>query len=294
MLAVTETPTTPSTCLQYCGWKHVKGDDLRLGIKTPSGIVTAFPQSLSSEWQTWSFTGIGRKQRGHHKTELLANQDLDGPFKVLRAATGELDYRADLPRDVIHAPAEMDFVSGTISSPLMSWAKFVTASVSGQPLADSSSTFTTDRIAALVEKLTQQGWVASADGDDIKVTIPLPSKFCEVAIRQRGQEVRVTSEAVDLRGFEEQSLSAVQLFAEEANARLQLLRFAYAGDEGRRERILMEVRTSATGLDGWLPSVLEVLRTAVQVCVRPMASLRDPSVAKLFLAAHAVGRKEVP
>jgi hypothetical protein len=142
---------------------------------------------------------------------------------------------------------------------------------------------------SVIDWLKEHGFVASADAEQVKVTVPLSGAFREVSIAwQENGLACLSAELGRLERWPESSILAADDFLQEANRRLRLARIAQVDEQ---QNYWMEVCFRAPGPGVWLQSALEALCTGMALVVQPLASLRDPGVADMLLAGK-LAKKE--
>ncbi len=285
MMDLTEMPRTVGGWLERCGWQREGAAGWSLA--TTHGPAHLRMQPGASDWQAWSVHG-GALLRTSNSRLLRDNRRLAGPWKFVRGRPGP-SCRADLPAELLDSQPESDGVFGATPHPVETWAEMLTGLLRGQDLSPSAPAASTDLAAALVK----QGWSAASDDGTVRVHIPLPGVFHQVAITQTEAGTRLTCSLVDLADYSAVSRHAALLLAHQANARLRLVRFAVEVRD-RQRWLQAEIDLSRARVPGaWLDVALPAMQTAIHLTARELAALRDPELAAWTLAAQANGRKEV-
>lgn len=280
------------------GWKQPAADPSRFILIGARGPLRLRRTQVNRDWVRFSLDARHLKPEG--QSALRANVALPGPWKL--ATTGGVTrLRADFPR----ALQECGSAAGDWKVPAMretacpvtDWVDDVSAYV-----IDGTNTVRQDEgevpsAADITAYLEKCGWAAAVDGDVTRVTITLPRLFRHVTVDHAapvGPRFRV--ELADLSDWPESCRRAAFLMAGSANDRLPLVRFAVTG-EGPSERLVAEVRPGRTPrLPGvWCDLALTALRSAVALCARELAALREPELAQLVLAGQPAqnGKGEV-
>ncbi len=278
--AQSSAPQKLSDWLSQFGWESTDHLQSEFQRPTPKGyaFLRKSPAASQSSWNQWSLESpmIPAPDRSGI---LRANHQLLGPWKFVATPDGEILCRGDVPRDVFLTDDSFDLATGQTSSPLECWAEATTAIAKGLELATSHSKPSPQN---LIDWLKERGFVASADGDKVKVTVPLSGAFREVSIAwQENGLACLSAELGRLETWEESSILAADDFLQEANRRLRLARIARPDEQ---KTYSMEVCFRAQGPGVWLQSGVEALCTGMALVVQPLATLRDPGVADMLLA----------
>ncbi len=281
------TPRTLPEALAHCGW--ALGDRLQSAytLETPFGqaVLKKNPTSGQGAWVEWILESPNLPLP-HPKNVFAANGQLPGPWKFVVASDGSIVCRGDVPREVFVTDDAFDLATGRIWSPLACWAEAATLTAGGTiPEAKNSK----PAPAELVAWLKEHGFVASADGDAVQVTVPLSGTFREVAVQWNDQgEVHLKTEIGRLNDWPTSSLQAADEFLHEANRRLRLVRVMRPEESFA---VFMEVRFRAPGPGVWVQSALDGLCISTAL-VLPLAAVRDARVAEMLLAGSSANRKE--
>jgi len=266
--------------LENCGWRPFNADHTRFQLKTANGKAELKLVHHSSEWQSWWLKTGKLGIPGTHQV-LHEQQILQGPGKFVIDGSGIILCRFDLPQEVIPAAGEYDLETGTTVTPLDLWCEIVTDIASGRTPV-SPEPLPAAQIAGELEK---QGWVTSVEADSVRITVPLVRVFRQVTVETRDPGVTwVSCELGNLTGWCDASCEAAMKFLNEANNRLQLVRFAH-----REDRLFAEVNLSVMRVPGvWLDTALEAVRTAIALTAKELVALRDPGLAELSLTESSV------
>ncbi len=275
-------------CLLKCGWSPRGRLQNSFCLQTPQGeaVLERQPANAQSGWTEWILDSP-HLPKPEPQGVFSANRQIEGPWKFVVTPAGEVICRGDFPREANVTDDAFDLAAGRTWSPLEFWAESAThiAQTGSSSLVDAPK----PPAPALVHWLKEHGFVASADGEAVKVTVPLSGTFREVAV-DWGQDgnVRLQAEIGRLAGWPESSRAAAEDFLEEANRRLRLVRVAQPGEE---KVYCLEACFCAPGPGVWLQSALDALCTGMALLVQPLAALRDPGVADMLLAGSSAKRK---
>jgi len=188
----------------------------------------------------------------------------------------------DLPVDFAGPRADVQFdslaaITRPAFSPLDTWVNDTTALASAMhpeiaPLDPES----------IAGALNEQGWVASVDGDCVRITMTFPNLFRQVFVSSDAESGnRIRTELVQVAGWPKRSYRAAMNFAREVNRRLHLARISMAG-EPERPVLLAEVHLGSAPLPGpWLEIGLETIRAMISLSAKQLPALRDPKLAEL-------------
>ena len=274
MNLIAQPPSSEAECL--FGWRSDSADGSLLSRGQGAGRATMKRLAGTSGWRGWALDGP--RTPATKPSEIFAhNHQLAGPLKFVRNGSRSVICRADLPVEVLDAPAEFDVTTGRSSSPLIGWGEMISA-ISRGKTCETEHPLPTDQIVADLER---NGWVASVDGEAVQVTLTLPQMFHQVTIqRDRSSGTRLGCELVDLTGFSPLCRRAAIELAHAANDRLQLVRYATTGPAG--QLLFAEVHLSNARIPGiWLEMALEAIGTAIALSARELAALRDSGLAEL-------------
>jgi hypothetical protein len=231
-------------------------------------------------WRQFQLSG-GAIARIAAKRVLADNARLFGPGKwVVRPGRRPI-CRIDVP-DELRGSARENFDSDA-PDPLDAWAGAATSAAIGQAESGADADA---RIEARVEEITEAGWSASVDNGQLHVNLETRGGYRQLALeRDPVAGVKLATDLVEMQGLDDACLEAMALLANEANARLPLVRFAIHSRAGRAA-LGAEVGFGRTLVGGtWLVAALCVLETAVSLTARELESLRDTELATLLLAA---------
>ncbi len=289
MIAAQKSPVrTLPDCLLECGWSQADRLQSAFRLTTPQGDagLERNPASSHSSWSEWILKSPHLPQPNPHEV-FAANHHIDGPWKFVTMPAGEIHCRGDFPREANVTDDAFDLAAGRAWSPLQSWAEAATR------IAQDGSTLSADypkpEPETLVHWLKEQGYVASEDGEAVKVTVPLSGTFREIAVDWGDKGIaHLQAEIGRLSGWPDSSLAAAEDFLAEANRRLRLVRVTQPDEE---KVFNLEACFRAPGPGVWLQSALDALCTGMAVLVQPLAALRDPGVADMLLAGRSAKRK---
>lgn len=270
-----------SDWLQEAGWEPMDRllADWSLAMSEGECLLKRLHASSQSAWAEWILESPHLPVPG---SVFSANHRIDGPWKFITSATGEIRCRGDLPRETFVTDDSFNLITGKASSPLECWVEITTAIAKGSAASAKLGKPATEH---LVQWLKEHGHVASADGPSARVTVPLAGTFREVAIDwQESGMVRLTTEIGRLENWPEPSVEAAEDFLHEANRRLRLVRIARPGEE---KLFSMEACFCAPGPGVWLQSAVNAFCTGMALVVSPLAALRDPGVADMLLAGRS-------
>jgi hypothetical protein len=277
---------TLEDALVECGWEtdpHAPGC-YRLQAKGSWARLQR--TSLRHGWVT-----LAGEVEQKAQSPLVLNAGIPGPWKFVSLPDGSTRLRVDFPRlleAVPHDDSPFTFsLNHTFDRPAVcEWARDLTAWLAGSPKPDAATgPFSAADIAA---ELDRRGWPATAEGDQVRLTVALPRVFRD-ALLQRTETggARLRATLADLTGATQLSPRAALSLALEANNRLCLVRFSAVGEPGS-ESLIAEVHLGRARIPGpLLDAALESLRTAVGLCARELAALQNPGLAQLVLAANA-------
>lgn len=284
--AQTAGPRKLDDWLLHFGWQAVDRLQSEYHLPTSNGIAVLrkSPASSQSAWKEWSLDSPEISNPDHHEI-FSANRQLRGPWKFTSDNAGIVRLRGDVPRDVLMTDDAFDLATGQTTSPLECWAEATMAIAKGMDITNLQPK---PAAQSLVDWLKERGFVASVDGDQAKVTVPLSGAFREVSVQWHENGLaKLSTEIGRLEKWPEPSMSAATDFLHEANRRLRLVRISQFDDQNV---FSMEVGFRAPGPGVWLQSALESLCTGMALVVQPLASLRDQSVADMLLAGKSANK----
>lgn len=284
--AQSNAPRKLTDWLVHFGWEPIERLQSEYHLPAPrsAAVLRKSYSSSQSSWQEWSLTTpeILTPDLG---AIFAANRQLLGPWKFVTASDGQILCRGDIPSDVLVTDDSFDLATGQTSSPLECWAEATTALAKGSGI---SSQHPKPALQNLVDWLKEHGFVASADGNTVKVTVPLSGAFREITIDwQENGFAHLSAEMARLEKWEEPSARAAADLLHEANRRLRLARIGLIPET---KTYSMEVCVRAPGPGAWLQSALEALCTGMALVYQPLAWLWDQSVADMLLAGRSANK----
>lgn len=274
---------TVESALARCGWRHKHPSCWRL--PTERGDAELEEIEFTDQWRQFQLRG-GAVGKSTAERTFWDNARLFGPAKLVARSDSWPVCRLDLPIELKGSNGDwgdLDFHSA-VQDPHESWARNVTAAATGRVGDVAAVDFS---VEATADEIRQAGWFASVDEGELHVNLQTHGAYRQLAIeRDPLSGIKLFTELIALDGLGESCVRAILVLAQEANARLPLVRFAIPDRPGRST---LRVEVSFGGAPGgaWLLAALGVLETAVAATVREMESLRDPELASLLLAATA-------
>jgi hypothetical protein len=142
--------------------------------------------------------------------------------------------------------------------------------------------------AAIVGELKQAGWSASVDDGQAVVHLQMPGVYRQLRLEHdQPAGVKLAADLIDLSDLEDECLRAILLLAQEANARLPLVRMAVA-ESPKCITLRAEVSFGIAQISGsLLLHALHVFESAVALTARELEALRDAELVRLVLSAAA-------
>lgn len=260
------------------GWvPHTDGGWQRT---TPWGKAQVRQATESASWTQYVLEG-GALRPPTPGTYLRRQQDLVGPFKYVRSAAGSIVCRGDVPQSVehvddrFHDPREISQSVWT-----WQWLRHVTDLLEGY--AD-DKTSALDPLA-LTKWLEQHGRTATCDGGQVLVHMSLAGCFAQIRCQRVARcGILLSTDLLSLENMSPRVQRAMLRFIAEANDRLPLARFVMS--DTVPSHLACEVSLGSVRIPGtWFLLALEAMEAAVTHTVRELLALRDPTLARRYLA----------
>ncbi len=273
------------SALAACGWKPQGRTCWRL--KTQPGNAFLMEVSHRDHWRQFQLTG-GTTPRSTNSRVLQDNFGLFGPAKLI-ARPGDCPIcRLDVPEELTASIGESIAFSEDfqVLDARVAWAQAVTALATGNFQPEKAAPASD---AAIVAQLKQAGWSASVDDGRAIIHLQMPGVYRQLRIEyDQPVGVKLATDLIDIFDLKDECLRAMLLLAQEANARLPLVRMAVA-ESSQSITLRAEVSFGAQLIAGsLLLDSLHVFETAVALTARELEALRDAELARLVLSAAAV------
>ena len=264
---------------------------LALGTKFGDALLVEFADRYT--WRQFHLSGGATPQSSNDRV-LQTNNRLFGPAKLIASPSNFPICRLDVPHDLTDTMGELCVydVDACSLNAHSAWVRTVTALATGT-IRKATSGAAVDSVVAAEAKLA--GWSVSADDDQTIIHLQLPGIYRQLLLEHdEWTGVKLSVDLIELTGVSDECQLAMLLFAQEANARLPLVRFAIT--EPSASHLLRAEVSFGTALasGSLLLHALQALEAAVGLTARELEALRNVELARLLLSAAAVRNSVSP
>lgn len=268
---------TPAWFAQF-GWRPGPGRCWQR--HTSFGQAHLRPVAESANWTHFVLEGAALYQPTVG-TYLRRQQNLSGPFKFVRGYDGSIVCRSDVPRNVdTYNETIADHRDITRSIWMWQWLRQAT------DLLDRQSTVTAPEFnpSAVAQWLEECGHTATCDGAQVWVHMSLAGCFAQIRCERLAPSgIHLSADFLSLEKLPPRVQRAMLRFVAEANDRLPLARFVVS--DTCPSHLSCEISLGSAMIPGtWFLVALEAMEAAVAHTVRELLALRDPTLARRYLA----------